>query len=312
MSNGNSYSNGSQMTYHHPLEWAQVLITMSAAVARSGHVPILVVASDSHCIAGVGQTIDVNDDGEQLSLDVLVPCDASATSTEQGALGQATGLLSMSELSALDSWEFLVLETGSPARCSCKSDILKIERGILINISSPSKKELCAFLKKVSSRVPNLNVVDADVPLNILCQHDEKLEQVALGREFHISLGRTVPIRVHQIDSVISMLKQKLHIQRHRYWIEFNKWEVFINDDHTRTFLSVEVVQRGLIEDPRPHISLAWSLGDIAHSLKKVVDEEMKYAAGKSFKSIFSCKFKGIECKIGKKAYAICKIPDGQ
>ncbi|QCD95715.1 U6 snRNA phosphodiesterase Usb1 [Vigna unguiculata] len=175
---------------------------------------------------------------------------------------------------------------------------------IPINISSPSKKELSAFLKKVSSRVPNLNVVDVDVPLNILCQHDEKLEQVALGREFHISLGRTVPIRVHQIDSVISMLKQKLHIQR-QYWIDFNKWEVFVNDDHTRTFLSVEVVQRGLIEDPRPHISLAWSLGDIAHSLKKVVDEEMKCAAGK-------CKFKGIECKIGKKAYAICKIPDEQ
>ncbi|XP_052727119.1 uncharacterized protein LOC108333209 isoform X2 [Vigna angularis] len=202
-----------------------------------------------------------------------------------------------------------------------------------VNISSPSKKELSAFLKKVSSRVPNLNVVDVDVPLNILCQHDEKLEQVALGREFHISLGRTVPIRVHQIDSVISMLKQKLHIQR-QYWIDFHKWEVFINDDHTRTFLSVEVVQRGLIEitkqietvntiyrlhnlpefykDPRPHISLAWSPGDIAHSLKKVVDEEMKYNAGKSFKSIFSCKFKGIECKIGKKAYVICKIPDGQ
>jgi len=83
-----------------------------------------------------------------------------------------------------------------------------------VNISSPTKKELSAFLKKVSSRVPNLNVVDVDVPLNILCQNDEKLEQVALGREFHISLGRTVPIRVHQIDSVISMLKQKLHIQR--------------------------------------------------------------------------------------------------
>ncbi|XP_047179905.1 U6 snRNA phosphodiesterase 1-like isoform X2 [Vigna umbellata] len=202
-----------------------------------------------------------------------------------------------------------------------------------VNISSPSKKELSAFLKKVSSREPNLYVVDVDVPLNVLCKNDEKLEQVALGREFHISLGRTVPIRVHQIDSVISMLKQKLQIQR-QFWIDFNKWEVFVNDDHTRTFLSVEVVQGGLIEiskqieavntvyrlhnlpefykDPRPHISLAWALGDISHSLKKVVDEEMKCAVGKSFKSIFSCKFKGIECKIGKKAYAICKIPDGQ
>ncbi|KAK8466667.1 hypothetical protein PHAVU_008G143300 [Phaseolus vulgaris] len=201
---------------------------------------------------------------------------------------------------------------------------------IPINISSPSKKEISAFLKKVSSQEPSLNVVDVDVPLNILCQNDEKLEQVALGREFHISLGRTVPIRVHQIDSVISMLKQKLQIQR-QFWIDFNKWEVFLNDDHTRTFLSVEVVQGGLIEitkqieavntiyrlhnlpefykDPRPHISLAWAPGDIGHSLKKVVDEEMKCSVGKSFKkSIFSCKFKGIECKVGKKAYAICNM----
>ncbi|KAK7395630.1 hypothetical protein VNO78_16194 [Psophocarpus tetragonolobus] len=205
---------------------------------------------------------------------------------------------------------------------------------IPINISSPSKKELTAFLKKVSSREPNLNVVDVDVPLNSLCQNDEKVKQVALGREFHISLGRTVPIRVHQIDSVVSMLRQKLQIQR-QYQIDFNKWEVFVNDDHTRTFLSLEVVQGGLVEitkqievvntiyrlhnlpefykDPRPHISLAWALGDITHSLKKVVDEEMKCAVGKSLKKcIFSCKFKGIECKIGKKAYPICRLSDGQ
>lgn len=205
---------------------------------------------------------------------------------------------------------------------------------IPINISSPSKKELAAFLKEVSSQEPSLNVVDIDVPLNILCKNDEKLEQVVLGREFHISLGRTVPIRVHQIDSVVSMLKQKLQTQ-HQYWIDFNRWEVFVNDDNTRTFLSLEVVQGGLLEitkqieavnttyrlhnlpefykDPRPHISLAWALGDISHSLKKVVDEQMKCAVGKSLrKCVFSCKFKGIECKIGKKTYTICKFSDGQ
>ncbi|KAK7339359.1 hypothetical protein VNO77_20020 [Canavalia gladiata] len=206
---------------------------------------------------------------------------------------------------------------------------------IPINISSQSKKELAVFLKKVSSQEPSLNVVDVDVPLNILCNNDEKLEQVALGREFHISLGRTVPVRVHQIDSIVSMLRQKLQTQHH-YWIDFNKWEVFVNDDQTRTFLSLEVLQGGLVEitkqieavntiyrlhnlpefykDPRPHISLAWALGDINHSLKKVVEEESKkYAVGESLKKcIFNCKFKGVECKIGKKTYTICKILDGQ
>ncbi|XP_027336532.1 U6 snRNA phosphodiesterase isoform X2 [Abrus precatorius] len=202
---------------------------------------------------------------------------------------------------------------------------------IPVNIPSPSKKELAAFLKRVSSQEPSLNVVDVDVPLNVLCKNDEKLEQIAFGREFHISLGRTVAIRVHQIDSMVSMLRQKLQNQ-HNYWIDFNKWEVFINDDHTRTFLSLEVVQGGLVEitkqieavntiyrlhnlpefykDPRPHISLAWALGDITHSLKKVVDEEMKKnAVGKSLKKcIFNCKFEGVECKIGNKTYTIGKI----
>lgn len=136
-------------------------------------------------------------------------------------------------------------------------------------------------MKKISSQEPSLHVVDVDVPLYILCKNDEKLEQVALGREFHISLGRTVPLRVHQIDSVVSMLRNKLQTQQQSvfililfsyekwnkiflstsylivafnlsfwssYWIDFNNWEVFVNDDRTRTFLSVEVVHGGLVE----------------------------------------------------------------
>lgn len=32
----------------------------------------------------------------------------------------------------------------------------------------------------------------------------------------------------------------------HRYLIDFNKWEIFVNDDSTRTFMSLEVVAGGL------------------------------------------------------------------
>uniref|UniRef100_A0A2N9F3X9 U6 snRNA phosphodiesterase n=1 Tax=Fagus sylvatica TaxID=28930 RepID=A0A2N9F3X9_FAGSY len=204
---------------------------------------------------------------------------------------------------------------------------------IPVYIPSTPKKELALFLKKVTSLVPGLHVVDVDVPLNSLCKDDHKLEQVALGREFHISLGRTVPIRVHQIDSVVAMLRQKLQFQK-RYFIDFSKWEVFVNDDHTRTFLSMEVITGGLAEitrqiqavnevyklhnlpefykDPRPHISLAWASGDISDSLKRVVEEEMKRfnVRGSLQKCIFSSKFSGIECKIGQKTHKICKIQD--
>ncbi|XP_077235155.1 U6 snRNA phosphodiesterase-like protein isoform X2 [Tasmannia lanceolata] len=195
------------------------------------------------------------------------------------------------------------------------------------------RKQLIPIVAKVVSLVPGLHVVDADIPLCDLYKDHQKLEQVVLGREFHISLGRTVPIRAHQIDSVVAMLRQKLQSQR-RYWIDFSKWEVFVNDDQTRTFLSIEVIAGGLSEitrqihavdaiyrlhnlpefymNPRPHISVAWALGDISHSLKRGVKEVNRYRtnAGTSRGHIFTCKFTGIECKVGKKSYTICKIPD--
>nr|XP_043612742.1 U6 snRNA phosphodiesterase [Erigeron canadensis] len=200
---------------------------------------------------------------------------------------------------------------------------------IPVVIPSERKKELALFLKKATSFVPGLHVVDIDVPLHILVKDDEKLVQAALGREFHISLGRTVPIRVHQIDSVVAMLRQKLQFQK-RYLINFDKWEVFVNDDQTRTFLSVEITTGGLAEvtkqiqgvnevyklhnlpefykDPRPHISIAWAVGDISQSLQRAVEGEMrKYnLGGSSSRSMFTCKFGNIVCKVGNKTYNIC------
>ncbi|PKI39462.1 hypothetical protein CRG98_040138 [Punica granatum] len=203
------------------------------------------------------------------------------------------------------------------------------------NIIAPQRPQIALLLKRVASLVPDLFVVDADVPLGALCKDEWKLQQVALGQEFHISLGRTVPIRVHQIDSVVTMLRQKLQSHK-RFWIDFSKWEVFVNDDSTRTFLSLEVTKRGLSEimkqiklvnevyrlhdlpefykDPRPHISLVWASGDISESLKKVVvNEEINGSMsvrGLPEKCFLTSKFSGIECKIGKKSYKICKLPD--
>ncbi|KAL8258211.1 hypothetical protein R6Q59_030252 [Mikania micrantha] len=201
---------------------------------------------------------------------------------------------------------------------------------IPVFIPSERKKELAPFLKKATSLVRGLHVVDIDVPLLMLLKDEEKLVQAALGREFHISLGRTVPIRVHQIDSVVTMLRHKLQLSK-QYLIDFTKWEVFVNDDKTRTFLSIENTAGGLAEitkqiqavnevyklhnlpefykDPRPHISIAWAVGDISQSLKRVVDGEMNIrinARGLSTRSMFRCKFSNIVCKVGNKTYNIC------
>ncbi|XP_009363726.2 U6 snRNA phosphodiesterase 1-like [Pyrus x bretschneideri] len=204
---------------------------------------------------------------------------------------------------------------------------------IPVHIPPAPRKEMALFLNKLASLVPGLHAVDVDVPLDVLRKDERKLEQVALGREFHISLGRTVPIRVHQIDSLVTMLRQKLQIQR-RYWIDFSKWEVFVNDDQTRTFVSIEVIAAGLAEitkqiqavnevyklhnlpefykDPRPHISVAWALGDISNSVKKVVEEERRRSTvgGSLQKCIFTNKFNGIECRIGNKTHKICKFSE--
>lgn len=37
--------------------------------------------------------------------------------------------------------------------------------------------------------------------------------------------------------------------------MEFNKWEVFVNDDQTRTFLSLEVIAGGLPEVSLRHFA---------------------------------------------------------
>ncbi|KAI3702493.1 hypothetical protein L6452_28231 [Arctium lappa] len=180
--------------------------------------------------------------------------------------------------------------------------------------------------RNTASRIRSFPHIEGNYALHVYIPDEEKLVQAALGREFHISLGRTVPIRVHQIDSVVTTLRQKLQLQ-HRYLIDFNKWEVFVNDDRTRTFLSVENITQGLAEvtrqiqsvnevyklhnlpefykDPRPHISVAWVAGDISQSLKRVVEAEMRKYEW-STRCMFTCKFSSIVCKIGNKTYNIC------
>ncbi|CDP19845.1 unnamed protein product [Coffea canephora] len=205
---------------------------------------------------------------------------------------------------------------------------------IPVHIPSSPRKELVQFLRKVTDLVPGLHAVDIDVPLTSLLKDDNKFEQVVLGREFHISLGRTVPIRVHQRDSVLTMLRQKLQFRK-MYWIDFAKWVVFVNDDFTRSFLSMEVIAGGLAEitkqidavnevyrlhnlpefykDPRPHISVAWALGDVGDFMTGVVEEEMKrfsLTGSSSRKHIFNCKFGGVQCRIGNRTYEICKFQE--
>jgi hypothetical protein len=44
-----------------------------------------------------------------------------------------------------------------------------------------------------------------------------------------------------------------IHVEL-RYWMEFNKWEHFVNDDCTRSFLSLKVTRTGLPEVFMVHV----------------------------------------------------------
>lgn len=188
-------------------------------------------------------------------------------------------------------------------------------------------------MKRAASLVPDLYAVDADYALSELCKDEQKLEKVLLSREFHVSLGRPVAVQVHQIDSFIAMLRQKFQPQQ-QYWMEFNKWEHFVNDDCTRSFVSLEVTRTGLPEitrqilmvdevyrlhglpefytNPRPHISLVWALGDVSGKLKQALKDIEKYQSSMSSlqKCNVRCKFSRVVCKVGKKVHDICKVAD--
>ncbi|XAR64858.1 hypothetical protein NMG60_11008735 [Bertholletia excelsa] len=210
---------------------------------------------------------------------------------------------------------------------------------IPVHIPPVRRKEMAQFLKKVSSLVPDLKPIEVNTPLCMLCNDELKLEGIALGGEFHVSLGRTVPIQVDQINSIVAMLQQKFQFQK-RYWIDFTEWEVFVNDHHTRCFLSIEVKARGLLEvrkqieavnevykfhnfpefykDPRPHVSLAWASGDTSDLLKRAVAQVKRCftftarnnTGGLTHTRVLTSKFSGVDCKIGNKIYSICKFQE--
>lgn len=106
---------------------------------------------------------------------------------------------------------------------------------------------------------------------------------------YHVSISRTVGVRQHQIDPLIDLLRSTLTPER-SFEASFGAYEVFTNDEHTRSFLSLSVVDGkskvcSLIakvdgvfkqfrlptyyEDPRPHMTIGWTLEDVLSTDEK-------------------------------------------
>lgn len=197
---------------------------------------------------------------------------------------------------------------------------------IPVPLSSAAKRQLEPLMKKAFSIASELKPMEIDLlshPSSAHMSHEPKL-----AKEYHLSLSRTVPIRVHQINSIVAMLQHKFECQK-GFWLELDQWEVFVNDEQTRSFLSLEVVGQGLskicrqinivnevfklhnlpeyYETPRPHISVAWAMGNATPSLKKCVQELTKSSESTHRVPLWSHPLKKIECKIGSQTYSIWK-----
>ncbi|CAK9870110.1 unnamed protein product [Sphagnum jensenii] len=199
---------------------------------------------------------------------------------------------------------------------------------IPVALSTVVRSKLVPYLRKAAELFPGLQSMEEDFV-------SPSPRGISLANEYHISLGRTVPIRIHQIDTIVSMLRNKFRGQK-QFWMEFGSWEVFINDEHTRSFLSLEIVAVGnpeikkqvslvdevyklhnlpaFYKNPRPHISLAWALGDVTEPLVAVAAElnrlmengEMGVVGVRAERKwLWSSHASRVECKIGQKLFPI-------
>ena len=85
-------------------------------------------------------------------------------------------------------------------------------RGTVL-LSSITKARLEPFMKEAFSIAPELQLVESDTP-SFSRQDGRSPSSLSLAKEYHISLSRTVPILIHQIDSIVSMLQNKFDCQK--------------------------------------------------------------------------------------------------
>lgn len=112
--------------------------------------------------------------------------------------------------------------------------------------------------------------------------------------DLHISLSHCVPVRFADLELLIGHLRESLQSCQRPDRVTLEGLSTFCNTECTRTFLSIPVVQgakqvvamtkavdrsfsvlglRTFHKDPRPHMSIAWMLGDQRSHLVQVIEQ---------------------------------------
>lgn len=139
--------------------------------------------------------------------------------------------------------------------------------------------------------------------------------------EWHVSCSRTVAVRAPQIESLRRSLSHALRRTRTIAY-GFGRWNVFVNDEKTRTFVAMEVgigatsflgviravdasfVRHGLepyYVDPVPHVSLFWCLGDVSETLRPIVDALPRLDGGEGASHVADA----VLCKVGNRRFEV-------
>jgi len=166
---------------------------------------------------------------------------------------------------------------------------------------------------------------------------------------YHLSFSRTVAVKQGQIASLIASLREKLRRSKPFAITLGHQIEIFTNDDRTRTFLAFSAAStltdnntgsggghasrnsscdailntilsvstsfklHGLpefYENPRPHVSIAWALGDQEDAMHAALAQPRILAALEQVRQVWrsvgpSICPKMIVCRIGQKRYTV-------
>ncbi|GMH33396.1 hypothetical protein BSKO_01230 [Bryopsis sp. KO-2023] len=143
----------------------------------------------------------------------------------------------------------------------------------------------------------------------------------------HMSISRVVTIRYPDIEMFIGTLRRCLKEVKidKRFQLEFGPLNCFVNDDSTRSFAALTLKSGGLevcqlvdgvnkafvpyalpqfYEEPNPHVSVAWVLGDKSEMMIAVLDRINKSSRFLDHPKT-TVQVGQVHCRVGQETYNV-------
>lgn len=150
-----------------------------------------------------------------------------------------------------------------------------------------------------------------------------KMEMMEMP-ELHLSLSRTFTLREHEFAVFVQAMRSSLsHLNAPAFEVDLSETEWYLSDDRSRSFLSLNVNEGTdknavcaiidavddavallgkpeFYDDPKPHVSLMWCLGDITSNLASAnLPLKSPLLEGESL----TLPIKTLSCKIGHRIF---------